>query len=78
MKEIYRVIRIDEQDFGCEGRPDDAQPMVDVTLRAKDGTEQIFQEKDILLYQREIEEGDAVLVEERHLQKAWVIPEFSE
>ena len=34
----YEVIEIEEPDFGCEGRPDEAVPMAKVTLRSvKDG-----------------------------------------
>lgn len=28
----YLVMRIDEPDFGCEGRPDGVEPMAKVTL----------------------------------------------
>ena len=34
----YEVIEIEEPDFGCEGRPDEAVPMAKLTLRSvKDG-----------------------------------------
>lgn len=34
---VYRVVRIDEPDFGCEGRPDGAEPMAKVYLESEDG-----------------------------------------
>ncbi len=69
MEKVYKILRIDEQDFGCEGRPDGAEPMVDVTLQAPDGTKQIFEEKDALLYERNINEKDNVIIEDGHLSK---------
>lgn len=29
----YRIIRIDEEDYGCEERPDDYVPMVSVLVK---------------------------------------------
>ena len=29
-EQIYKIIRIDEDDFGCEGRPEGQEPMVRV------------------------------------------------
>ena len=34
----FRVINIQEDDFGCEDRPDDWEPQVIVTLEADDGS----------------------------------------
>ena len=31
-EQIYKIIRIDEDDFGCEGRPEGQEPMVRVVL----------------------------------------------
>ena len=33
MEESYLVVNIEEQDFGCEGRPDGMETMVDVVLQ---------------------------------------------
>lgn len=33
-EQIYKIIRIDEEDFGCEGRPEGQEPMVRVVLEA--------------------------------------------
>ena len=33
----YRIIRIDEEDYGCEERPDDYVPMVSVLVIGLDG-----------------------------------------
>ena len=30
----YKIIRIDEEDYGCEERPDDYVPMVSVLVKA--------------------------------------------
>lgn len=69
MKEIYTVIRIDDPDFGCEGIPDGAVPMATVYLRDEAGNEKIVKEKDALLYQYNIVEGDRVYFKEGSLYK---------
>ena len=38
---IYTIIRIEEEDFGCEGRQDGAVPEVSVYLESEDGDNQI-------------------------------------
>lgn len=67
--ERYKVLRIEEEDFGCEGRPDHMEPMVDVILVNEKEETFRFQEKDQLLYQRKINEGDFVFIENNHLKK---------
>ena len=53
----YEVIEIEEPDFGCEGRPDEAVPMAKVTLRSvKDGVMTMAEIADGYLYQEEIDE----------------------
>ena len=57
----YLVMRIDEPDFGCEGRPDGVEPMAKVTLRKLKSEEEIQLEiPDAELYQKEINEGNEV------------------
>lgn len=60
-----KVIRIDEPDFGCEGRLEEQIVLDRVTLQAVDSGE-IFETKseDAWLYTMEINEGDCVEVEE--------------
>ena len=48
----YEVVEIEEPDFGCEGRPDEAVPMAKVTLRSvKDGVMTMAEIADGYLYQ---------------------------
>ena len=57
----YEVIEIEEPDFGCEGRPDEAVPMAKVTLRGvKDDTMKTVEIADGYLYQQEITEGSII------------------
>ena len=57
----YLVMRIDEPDFGCEGRPDGVEPMAKVTLLKLKSEEEIQLEiPDAELYQKEINEGNEV------------------
>lgn len=57
----YEVIEIEEPDFGCEGRPDEAVSMAKVTLRGvKNGTMTTVEIADGYLYQQEITEGSII------------------
>ena len=57
----YLVMRIDEPDFGCEGRPDGVEPMAKVILQKLKSEEEIQLEiPDAELYQKEINEGNEV------------------
>ena len=57
----YLVMKIDEPDFGCEGRPDGVEPMAKVTLLKLKSEEEIQLEiPDAELYQKEINEGNEV------------------
>ncbi len=60
----YKVIRIEEMDFGCEGMPDDAEPVVTVFLKNNEGNTHIIKHSDALLYKRNIDEGDIVSIGE--------------
>lgn len=58
-----KVIRIEEPDFGCEGRPEGAPVMDKVILRKTGSAEEfIMKEDDAYLYELGIWEGDVVEV----------------
>ena len=70
MEESYLVVNIEEQDFGCEGRPDGTEAMVDVVLQKADGTKIRIEEKDKRLYELDINEGDSVFLQDGRIYKA--------
>ena len=65
MEKTYRVIRINEPDFGCEGCPDGEVMMDKVLLEDADGKEIIVEADDHLLYLRDINEDDLVILDEK-------------
>ena len=68
----YYVTRIEEPDFGCEGRPEGQEIKDKVFLKEEITAEEkiIFME-DKLLYDRDIDEGTKVIIDEDgRLQKA--------
>ena len=70
MLETYTVLRIDEPDFGCEGRPDGIEPVDRVLLKKGSNGEEIFvKERDALLYEMDINEGDELFLVEGELKK---------
>lgn len=71
MKTTYRIIRIEEPDFGCEGRPEGQEIKDKVFLEEEQTKEEtiIFME-DKLLYERDIDEGSKVMInQDGRLQK---------
>ena len=68
----YTVKRIDEDlDFGCEERSADAPVMAVVTLVDEAGQEVRMRQPDQMLYDRDINEGDTVILNEKQeLQKS--------
>lgn len=58
---LYTIIRIEEEDFGCEGRPEGEPAMVRVWLRSKDGEEVVIQKADAWMYEQDLDEGDHVI-----------------
>ncbi len=48
-EQIYKIIRIDEDDFGCEGRQEGQEPMVRVVLEADTGETMIVMMEDALM-----------------------------
>lgn len=74
MKTTYRIIRIEEPDFGCEGRPEGEEIKDKVFLEEEQTKEEtiIFME-DKLLYERDIDEGSKVMIDQDgRLQKVEV------
>lgn len=65
---IYKVLRIDEDlDYGCEER---AVRLAVVSLEDEEHKCILYKEEDDLLYQRNINEGDYVMIDsEGHLYK---------
>lgn len=61
---MYQILRIEEPDFGCEGRPEGAAVMDTVYLRDSDGREYVRQAEDGLLYRLDLEEGSWVIEDE--------------
>lgn len=66
----YKIIRIDEQFYGCEEPPADAPICVDVTLESADGARRIMPYPDETLRADNIDEGDFVEIVDGHFIKA--------
>ena len=69
----YTVKRIDEDlDFGCEERQEGTPVMALVTLVDEDGSKLTLRQPDQMLYDRDIKEGDEVILNaEKELQKTF-------
>lgn len=67
----YTVQRIDEDiDYGCEERTEDSPVMAVVTLQDEAGIQKKIRQEDRMLYYRNINEGDRVIINEKsQLQK---------
>ncbi len=66
----YTVARIDEDiDYGCEERNEDQPVMAIVTLKDEEGQEIRIRQEDQMLYDREINEGDEVILDEENKLK---------
>lgn len=64
----YKVLQIQEDlDFGCEERSGDSPVMAVVILQGEDGSEKVIRQVDQLLYDRNINEGDMMIFDERHV-----------
>lgn len=59
----YKIIRIEEPDFGCEGRPEGQAVMDTVFLSDESGEEMQIKMEDSLLYERNLNEGDQVTID---------------
>lgn len=62
----YKVLKIEEDlDFGCEERQPGEVLMSVVLLEDPNGNEICLKHDDNLLYERDIREGDMVLLDEK-------------
>ncbi len=68
----YYVTRIEEPDFGCKGRPEGQEIKDKVFLKQETTKEEIIiYMEDKLLYDRNVDEGTKVIIDEDgRLQKA--------
>lgn len=57
---MYTVERIEELDFGCEGRPEGMKDMVRVFLKGENGEEESLKVEDAWLHAHGIDEGSKV------------------
>ena len=67
----YKIVRIDEADYGCEGRSDGEEAMDNVWLEDENGERQIVRVSDRMLYDRHLDEGSLVTFDEKHQLTAW-------
>lgn len=66
----YKVLRIYEDDFGCEERAKDYEPQVIVIIKSlSDGAEVSLKQLDAWMYEQDINEGDEVVFFEGKLRK---------
>lgn len=63
--DIYKIIRIDEADHGCEGLPDGEPIKDEVTIETEGGAQFIMQIEDALLYEKELDEGDSFTIDQQ-------------
>ena len=67
---LLHLLYVEEPDFGCEGRPEGMEPVDRVLLKKGSNGEEIFvKERDALLYEMDINEGDEVFLIEGELKK---------
>lgn len=75
-KKALNVVDIIEDDFGCEGVPEDAEAMVTVVVTDAEGKEQRIRMADKLCYERKIEKGDSVMLDkDGTLKQIYKVPE---
>lgn len=67
----YKITRIDEADYGCEGRPEGEEAMDSVWLEDENGEVHIVKVADALLYERHLDEGSLVTFDEKNQLMAW-------
>lgn len=64
MEKTYIITRIDEADFGCEGRQPGQEVLDSVWIKDENGTVSIIKQEDRMLYDRNLNEGDMVVFDE--------------
>ena len=57
----YKIVKITEDDYGCEERPDDYTPHVIVYLKSEE-SETTIKQVDKYLYDNDIDVGDTVII----------------
>lgn len=67
----YTIVRIDEADYGCEGRPDGEEAMDSVWLEDENGERRIVRASDQMLYDRHLDEGSRVTFDDEGCLTAW-------
>ena len=65
----YIILQIQEDDYGCEERPDEAKKTVLVRLKDEKENERMIRQEDDWLYEQKIDEGDLVVLVENRLYK---------
>ena len=71
METVYRVVRIDEQMYGCEELPEGQPVCCDVLLEDETGERRVIAYPDAALTRLGIDEGDTVaLAADGTLKKA--------
>ncbi|MCR5600100.1 MAG: hypothetical protein K6G33_05100 [Ruminococcus sp.] len=56
----YTVLEIFEEDYGCEGVPENEEPMCSVLVRNENGIEKWLKISDNYLTQHNIRKGEAI------------------
>ncbi|MBP3489765.1 MAG: GNAT family N-acetyltransferase [Roseburia sp.] len=64
-KGIYTIIRIDEPDFGCEGRPEGRPAMDTMILRGEQGQEVTMQMEETRVWELGLDEGKDIILDEK-------------
>lgn len=54
----YKIIKIYEEDYGCEGVPENSEPMCNVLVADKLGNEKWTKISDSFLLEHRLNEGD--------------------
>lgn len=62
----YKIVCIEEDDFGCEGRPEGYIPMVSVHLEDELGEQIIIRMEDAVMYERNLDVGTYVILGQDH------------
>lgn len=69
-EKTYVLTQILEDDYGCEERPAGQAVTVLALLTDSEGNETVLRQEDQWLYERQIDEGDTVVVSEGRLYHA--------
>lgn len=56
----YKVIDISEEDYGCEGIPEDSELMCSVLIESSDGTQKWLKIADWYLRENDIDIGSVI------------------